>query len=117
VHDPAAVRHIQRTRDLDPVAQHLRQRQRPLGEAVGERLPLEQLHHQVIGAVVVADVVKRADVRVVEVGDRACLALETGADFRVRGEVGRQHLDRDVTTQAGIPGAVDLAHAARTERI
>jgi len=33
----------------------------------------------------------------------------------IRGHRGRQHLDRDLTFQFGICGAVHLTHAARTE--
>ena len=52
---------------------------RPRREALGERLALEQLHHQVVGVALAADVVERADVRVVERRDRAGLALEARA--------------------------------------
>jgi hypothetical protein len=63
----------------------------------------------------VADVVERADVGMVEVGDGAGLALEAGADLRAGREVGRQHLDCDIAAQAGIAGPIDLAHPARTD--
>ena len=59
---------------------------------------------------------KRADVRMVELGDGARLALEAGAHLGCRGQVRGQHLDGDVAAQARVVGAVDLAHAARAER-
>ena len=64
----------------------------------------------------VADVVQRADVGVVELGDGAGLALEAGAELRAGRQVGGQHLDRHVAAQAGVVGAVDLAHPARADR-
>ena len=63
-----------------------------------------------------ADVVERADVRMRELRDRACLALEprtrVGRQQRARG----QHLDRHVTPQARVVGAIHLAHPAGAER-
>ena len=51
-------------------------------EAIGERLAIEQLHHEVVHAVLVPDVVDGADVRVVQRGDGARFALEPDAAFR-----------------------------------
>ena len=45
-------------------------------EAIGQRLAVEQLHHEVVHAVLMPDVVDGADVRVVQRGDGARLALE-----------------------------------------
>ena len=87
--DAAAMGDVQRIRDLDPAAQHLSERQRSLLQPVSERLSLEQFHHQVVDAVLVTDVVERADVRVVETRDRARLVLESRAYLRARREAGR----------------------------
>ena len=114
--DPCAVRALERVGDLDPVAQHSFERQRAAREPVGERLAFEVLHDQVVDAVLLADVVERADVRMAERGDRLRLALEAEAELRVAGEVRRQHLDRDGAVEARVARAVDLAHAARAER-
>ena len=67
-------------------------------------------------AVLTADVVERADVRVVERGDRAGFALEPLAELRVAGEVRRQDLDRDGAIETRVARLVDLAHPARAER-
>ena len=48
-------------------------------QPVGERLAFEVLHHQVVDPVLLADVVERADVGMVEGGDGARLALEPRA--------------------------------------
>ena len=115
MHHPRAVRPVQRVGDLSAEREHLGHRQRPLLQPVREGLPLEQLHHQIVHAILVADVVQRADVRVVQLGDGAGLALEAGAHFRGGGQMRGQHLDRHVAAEAGVVGAVHLAHPPRAE--
>ena len=58
-----------------------------------------------------ADVMESADVRVIEGGNALRLALETGPELFVAREVRRQKLDRHFAIEAGVLGAVDLAHA------
>ncbi len=62
VHDPLPVRLVQSVDDLDTEAQQLLRRQRSLHHAIRQRLPLQQFHDQVLGALVRAHVVERADV-------------------------------------------------------
>ena len=64
--EPRAVRRRQRVADLNCDRQRLGQRQRALGDPRVERLAVEQLHHEIRGALVIADVVQRADVRMTE---------------------------------------------------
>ena len=52
----------------------------------------------------------------VEAGHGARLVFETCQAFGVRGHAGRQHLERDVTSEPAIARPVHLAHAARAER-
>jgi hypothetical protein len=49
---------------------------------------------------------------VIECGDGHRLAAEAFARVRVRRHRGRQQLDRDLTIETGIAGAVDHAHSA-----
>jgi hypothetical protein len=63
-------------------------------------------------AVVLADVVERADVRMLEARDVARLALEALAPPGIGGDAGRQDLDRDQTIQARVARLEHLAHAA-----
>ena len=51
----------------------------------------------------------------VERGDGHRLAAEAFARVRVGGHRGGQQLDRDLTIEPGIAGAVHLAHPARAE--
>ncbi len=116
VHDPLPVRLVQRVRDLRPVPQRLLERQRALGQAIGKRLALEQLHHQVLDAVRVADVVQRADVRVRQLRNRLRFPLEPLPDLRRRRQVLRQHLHRDRPLQPRVLRLVNLAHPASADR-
>ena len=63
----------------------------------------------------IADVVERADVRVVQRGDGAGLALEPLLQVRIGRDMLGQHLDGDGAVQAGVGGLVDLTHAAGAE--
>jgi hypothetical protein len=51
---------------LDGVLKRLRQRKRASGEPVSQRLPVDQLHHQVRATILMAHVVQRADVGVIQ---------------------------------------------------
>ncbi len=57
-----------------------------------------------------ARVVDRHDVRVVEAGRRPRLALEAGDEIVVVGQLGQQELHRDRSTEDLIDGLVDLGH-------
>src|SRR6202161_3505323 len=69
-----ARRFLQRLANLDGHAQQFRRRHRALLDALGERLALQIFHDKKIRAVLLADVVERADIGVIEAGNRACLA-------------------------------------------
>ena len=80
-----------------------------------ERLAFEELHDEVLDALLVTDVVERADVRVRELRDRLCFALETLARLG-RGQVVGENLDRDSPLEPGVFCPVHLTHAARADR-
>src|SRR5262245_50515948 len=80
------------------------------------RLALEVLKHEVLGAILPADVVDRADVRVREGRDGLGLPLEPLAELRIGGLRVGEDLDRDGAVQARVPRLVDFAHAAGAER-
>ena len=56
------------------------------------------------------------DARVVQRGQCLGLTLEPRHTVGVGGKRCRKHLQRDVTMELGVPGAVDLAHATRAKR-
>ena len=61
-------------------------------DALAKRLPLEQLHHDEGLAVVLFDVVNRADVRMVQCGGRARLAAEPIERLSVAGKSSGRNL-------------------------
>ena len=64
-----------------------------------------------------AGVVDRDDRRVVQRRGGLRLAAEPGLERGVAGEVGAQHLDRDVPAEPEVAAAVHLGHAAVAERL
>ena len=98
------------------VFERLRQRQRAARRRLLERLALDVLHDQVVDVVLQADVVERADVRMIQAGDDLRFALKPLAAVRIVRQMFRQGLDRDGAVQAGVEGAIDLAHAARGDQ-
>ena len=95
--DALAVRRVECLADLDAVGDRLFDRHRP-----GDRLALDELHHQVAAAFVLADIKQRADVRMIERRDRMRLALEALREWTL------QRLDGDVTIEPHVEGAVDV---------
>ena len=104
---------VQGIGDLAAVAQHLIERQRSPLQPLRQRLSLEVFHDEEVDAVVTADVVERADVRVRERRDGLRFALETLAERRVGGQPGRQDLDGHIAAEPCVPAAIHFAHAAR----
>src|SRR5260221_109651 len=92
---PSGERTIWRVGDLDAIADHVIDRKRAANDSIGERLAVDVLHDQEVDLRLAADVVERANVRMVERGDRFRFALETEAELRIRCMGCRQNLHRD----------------------
>src|SRR5262245_30511476 len=103
------VRLLERIGDLDSAAQRLIDRKRTLRQPLRERLAVEELHHEVFGPVLAADVVDGADVRVRELRDRTRFPLEALARLVRARKARRQNLDRDLAPQPCVPRPVDLS--------
>jgi hypothetical protein len=84
-------------------------------QTVAERAALQQLGDDERSAVVRTDVEDGDHVRVGEGRRSARLAREPLQPLGVRGEAVRQDLQRDLTPEPGVAGAVDLANAAGSE--
>ena len=79
------------------------------------RLSIIALAAAMLGALTMGAQVRcRADVRVLQLGDRLRLALEPLAVAPVLAEAIRQNLDRHLAVETRVAGTVDLAHAALT---
>ena len=120
VHEPGAVRGVERVGDLLADADHVGAPGRPptLVDEVTQGRPVDQLHHDVGDAVVVAGVVggrrcwgaTRRAAAIASLRNRARVAV-------VGGEVGAQDLHRDPARQHGVVGDPDRGHAAAGERL
>jgi hypothetical protein len=109
------VRFFQPLANLDAVLQHQLRRQRAFHQAGGEGLALQEFHDQKIGAILVSDVVQRANVGMIQRGDGARLTLEALFGLCVRRKMRRQNLDRNVSPQPRIARAIHFAHAPRAK--
>src|ERR1700686_5025801 len=99
--DALTVRGVERIADLRGAFQSLIQR-----EGSFKRLTFDVLHHQVIWS----DVVKLADVRVIQRRHGASLAVESFTELAL------SNLKRDDAIQPRVAGFVHLSHAARSDR-
>jgi hypothetical protein len=106
------VRLVQSVRDLNRTFQKLIDFQRSARQALGERFTLEKLHDDEVDIVVVTNIVKGADVRVIQGRNSASLAVEALAHFGTRRDLRRKYLDGDDAVESRVSGFVNLAHAA-----
>ena len=119
--DALGVRGGQARRDLPRDQQRARHRQLAVAaQHVGERLPFDERHRQVLDALDVADVVNADDVLVRDLPREHELALEAQLEIarrrRIRLRDGPDHLDGDADAQLVIERLVDRAHAAGAEQ-
>ena len=87
-----------------------------LVERVPKRLPAEELGDQVRHGPLGADVEDGQDVRVIERRGGARLHFETAKAIRIRDELARQHLHRDVAPEPRVVAFVDLTHPAGAQQ-
>jgi hypothetical protein len=112
VDDPGRVQGLEGAEDAAGERGRLRRRKGPAAQPVGQGLSLQQLHGDEELAVVLADLVDLADVRVIDGGGGAGLAPEALA----RRLVGlRDGLDRDLAAQAEVLGREHDPHPALPE--
>ena len=115
VHDALRVCRLQPVGNLNPQLQHfLRLEQFPAQELL-QGLPLQALHGDEGFALVLSDLVNRADIRVVERRRRPRLAAEPFQELAVLGQCVGQELERYAPPQLGIFSFVNDTHAAATQ--
>jgi hypothetical protein len=113
--DSLRVRRIECVRNLDAELDNAVELERMAFDEMFEGLTFEQLHHEELLSFVFADVVDRADVRMVQRGRGTCLALKTLRRRGILRPLQRQELERHVPAEPDILGAVHDAHAAPAE--
>jgi hypothetical protein len=72
----------------------------------------EQLHDEELPPFVFSHVVNRANVRIVQRGCGVCFAFEALLRIRFGVDIRRQNLDRNVSIETCVSGAVNFAHPA-----
>src|SRR4029453_229315 len=77
--------------------------------------PRDALHRNEVASVVLSYLVDRTDVRMIEPRPEPGFREQTATCRGVSGHLRRQHLERDVTTEARIVSEVDLAHSANAQ--
>jgi len=117
VDDSAEVRRGQPVGDLRSNPDSFLPSERAGLDALAQRLALEQLHHSDGHVVHDGQLVDGNDAGVGERRDRAGFGFEPPAHLRVGRDVRGHDFDGHLACQAGIPGAVDLAHAAGADRL
>jgi hypothetical protein len=108
MHDPGTMCAIEGLRDLARDLQGLLHLDRPAANGLVECFPFQVLHDEVVGLALLTNVVQRADMRVTELREGVGLAVEALAKLRIARERGRQDLDGDGPSEAGIVRLVDL---------
>ncbi len=114
--DPLVVGGREAAGDLQRIFDGLARGERSSGQARAERLAIEQLHDRVCGLALLPEVVDGQDVWMGERGHGLGLALEAREGLGIVREVGREHLDGNLSAELLVAGAVDLAHATRAEQ-
>jgi hypothetical protein len=106
----------ERPRDLAQVAHRLGGRERAaIAHALREVLAVHEPHHEEGEGPPLVGAMDVDDVRMRELAGGAGLAQEAAADLRVRGDVRREDLERDLAVEPDVARAVDDAHAAAPE--
>ena len=77
VNNTLAMRFVQGIGNLNSVLESLVERQSSFLQSVGECISFDVLHHHEVNAVLAGDVVKRADVWMVQAGDSTGFTLES----------------------------------------
>ena len=113
VHEPGGVRGVERARDLVDDRRGARRLEPPLGAQQPVQVGAgDPAHHEVQPPVLLARLVDRDHVRVIDRRRHPRLALEALAEVAVGGVLGRDQLERDRASQRDLGRAVDDAHAA-----
>ena len=115
MHDALRVRGVQRVGDLDPEIDNLVNLEHAAGQSIVERLAFHPFHDDERLALVFADVVDRADVRVVQRGGGSRLDAKPLNGLAVSHQFLWDELERDLPAETIVLSAVDDAHAAGAE--
>jgi hypothetical protein len=83
MHNPLPVRFIECIGNLNSITQQIVLRKRSVAQACRKRFTFHILHHQKVGSVLLADVVQRANVWMIQAGNRPSFAFESLAQIGI----------------------------------
>ena len=115
VEDAAGVEVMDGSGDLDDEVNRLGHRQRPVAEAGGEVVAIDEIHGAPQLPVSVAGVVDRHDSRMADAGGQSRLGEKPAALFAARADATGEELHRHVAPETDMPGPVDDPHPAAAE--
>ena len=72
---------------------------------MGQGLAFQEFHNKVVDAILLADVIQRADMRIAQTRNGAGLTFKTFADLRTGGTVLEENFDGDDAIETGVPRA------------
>jgi|SRR5579859_820120 len=113
--DAAAVRGVQGVSEFDGDIENSIELHRLTVDQVFQGNAVEKLHDNEGFAILLANVMDGADVRVIESGCGLRFALEAGKSLRIVGNVVGEKFQGDATMKAGVFGFVNDAHAAAAQ--
>ena len=113
--DPLLVSSFERFSDLLRERESFVQMDRSACNSLRQRLAFHELHDERLCSVGLLKAIDTSDVRVFKRGEDFRFSLESGKPLRISGEGIRQDLERYLTFQPRVSGAIHLAHAAAAE--
>jgi hypothetical protein len=118
MNDSFFVGRLQRFSNLGSDANRLRKIEAARRQFVLQRRPRHQFENEEanIAWLSVLQAINRRDMRMVQRSQHVRFAFESGQARRIARELRRQDFDSHFPAELGIAGAINLAHAARTER-
>ncbi len=114
--DAGAVRRGDRIGDLSQELEPSLERQAAAGEGLPEGDAFDLLHRDEVHALLLADVVDRDQVGMIECRRRSRLAGEPRNPLRIRDRVGSENLEGDVPAERGVDRVVHVSHPAAAEQ-
>jgi hypothetical protein len=84
-------------------------RHRSAPQAIGQRRAVDKLEDEAAPGPDILNAIDGADVRMIERREDLGFAIEAGAPLGIACEYLGQHFDRDLASELGLPGAIDLS--------
>src|SRR5262245_31022369 len=101
---------VQSVRYLSRDLQYFFKVERTGGDPLAQSLSIEQFQHDETPSRVLADIEYGTGIRMIQGGRSPSLAFESFESGGVGGNVRRQQLQRDGSTESGVVGAINLTH-------